>query len=652
MPSSPDPMTERETLSHSQGGSGVALRGKPLLTQLGVPTKILRSPVEGTGATVYLLTNFDTAYDGAQLDFIIEQFGVETIYDSVIISAGEVSGSAALSFTAYGAASDSWYAQLTLNGVTTPAAPLVCAICSFGVEALTAGGGGSGITQLTGDVLAGPGSGTVSATVVAIHGASVPAAGALTPGNVLMVSGASALSYGPLDLANAASVTGELPVLNIAPSATDGDVLTTVGGVTAWAAPAAGGIDQLTQDVLAGPGTGSVPATVVQAQAGVLLFQTTGEIDWAASASLNKLSADTTTGVTPLAMELVPQGSTNANGDGSSLRVQLTAPLGTGTYGVFTIESGGNVGPSDAFFETKIDALGSYLWLGPGAVGGLTADAILSVFASVTTLDAQNAELVISAENASLYFYNSTPEIDVATGVAFAIGASGGGHYGGGAGSLLYIADATTDPSTAISGGVILGASGGNLGLYPSGVTSPTVVIGSGGGGVGMLLLWEATTAPSSALTNQVALYTDPTTGGLFVYPEGVTSPVLGVASVGIAVGQPIEGLNEPVRFKSAAISMGTSGITTLSAADSRCPYLILSSGGAQTATTTLDFTTNAGSATGAVYFCDVTAMQLGAFSLTFKNGTTLVSFTAAQLAPGYLVTVGISGADLLVAAA
>ena len=57
------------------------------------------------------------------------------------------------------------------------------------------------------------------ATVDAVNGASVPAGGSLTTGNVLQVSGSSALTYGPVNLANANSVTGDLSVANIAPGA-------------------------------------------------------------------------------------------------------------------------------------------------------------------------------------------------------------------------------------------------------------------------------------------------------------------------------------------------------------------------------------------------------------------------------------------------
>ncbi len=122
----------------------------------------------------------------------------------------------------------------------------------------------TGITQLSGDVTAGPGTGSQPATVVRINGAAVPVAGALVTGNVLQVTGVSTLSYSPINLAGGANfITGLLPVGNIAPSATNGQVLTTVLGATVWATPASGGITQLTGDVTAGPGSGSVAATVV-----------------------------------------------------------------------------------------------------------------------------------------------------------------------------------------------------------------------------------------------------------------------------------------------------------------------------------------------------------------------------------------------------
>jgi hypothetical protein len=70
----------------------------------------------------------------------------------------------------------------------------------------------SGSVTLMGDV-----TGLATAnTVVNIHGASVPIAGSLTTGNVLQVSGSSALTYAAVNLAGGANyVTGVLPTGNL-----------------------------------------------------------------------------------------------------------------------------------------------------------------------------------------------------------------------------------------------------------------------------------------------------------------------------------------------------------------------------------------------------------------------------------------------------
>jgi hypothetical protein len=69
-------------------------------------------------------------------------------------------------------------------------------------------------------------------SITGINGATVPAAGALTTGNVLQVSGVSALSYGAVNLAGGAGyVSGVLPVANVATTA--GIVHSVRGVVTA-----------------------------------------------------------------------------------------------------------------------------------------------------------------------------------------------------------------------------------------------------------------------------------------------------------------------------------------------------------------------------------------------------------------------------------
>lgn len=80
-----------------------------------------------------------------------------------------------------------------------------------------------------GGTLAGDATGALGANVVErINGATVPVSGALTTGNVLQVSGLSALSYGPVNLAGGANfVTGTLPVANLPSLA--GDVTGPIG---------------------------------------------------------------------------------------------------------------------------------------------------------------------------------------------------------------------------------------------------------------------------------------------------------------------------------------------------------------------------------------------------------------------------------------
>jgi hypothetical protein len=175
--------------------------------------------------------------------------------------------------------------------------------------------------------------------VVNIHGASVPIAGSLVTGNVLQVSGASALSYGPVNLAGGSNyVTGTLPTGNqaaqsltlvgdvtgsgttasttttvnaiqgvvISGTAVNGYVLEATSATAASWQPGGGGgsgITQLTGDVTAGPGSGSQAATVASIQ-GVVISGTpsTGQVLEATSstaASWQTVSGTTTLPATP-----------------------------------------------------------------------------------------------------------------------------------------------------------------------------------------------------------------------------------------------------------------------------------------------------------------------------------------------------------------
>ena len=89
-------------------------------------------------------------------------------------------------------------------------------------------------------------------TTAKANGASVPAAGALTTGNVLQVTGASALGYAAVNLAGGASfVTGALPLANLATGSAN-TVLTGTGSTSAYSA---------TPTATAWLGTGTVSTT-------------------------------------------------------------------------------------------------------------------------------------------------------------------------------------------------------------------------------------------------------------------------------------------------------------------------------------------------------------------------------------------------------
>lgn len=100
------------------------------------------------------------------------------------------------------------------------------------------GGGGGGDTVTFSGDLSGPDAGPQ--VVERIKGTTVTTAGGALPvGAVLRTTAVGTADWGALDLADNDARTGLLPVANIA-AGTNGDVLTTAGGVTTWA-PAGSG---------------------------------------------------------------------------------------------------------------------------------------------------------------------------------------------------------------------------------------------------------------------------------------------------------------------------------------------------------------------------------------------------------------------------
>lgn len=111
-----------------------------------------------------------------------------------------------------------------------------------GIRAASGGGGGSGITQLTGDVTAGPGSGSVAATVAAIQGVVI--SGTPSAGQGLIATAANAAHWAAIPSLTVPGANTTIPVSNGA------------GGFTATRVT----IDPIT-DLIASPGTGNVAGT-------------------------------------------------------------------------------------------------------------------------------------------------------------------------------------------------------------------------------------------------------------------------------------------------------------------------------------------------------------------------------------------------------
>lgn len=306
--------------------------------------------------------------------------------------------------------------------------------------------------------------------------------------NILQMNSTGSLPvWGPLQLGQGNAVTGALPVANIAPAGTNGWVLTTTAGAAVWAAPAAGGITQLTSDVTAGPGSGSVAATVVAAQAGLLAFTaTTGTIAWATGATAPGLSQATAgSGVTPVGMVLAPQapnvGSTGtAPGTPGSLFVNLAAAVSTGVEGALVVKRATQ--PYAYLGPWALNTAYSALTMGPNITpsGSSIANANYTILVSsgATTFGSPNTFDWYGAGTHLSMWNGGTGEIQFGFNVA--IGTTTGGAYGGGTGGVLSIPKAGTNPSSSATGAVIYAdSSTGAVCLYPAGVTAAALSMSS-----------------------------------------------------------------------------------------------------------------------------------------------------------------------------
>lgn len=181
-------------------------------------------------------------------------------------------------------------------------------------------------------IIAGDVTGTLKVSTVAkANGATVPAAGSLTTGNVLQVSGSSALSYAPINLAGGANyVTGALPTANQVVQTMAGDVT----GTTAAAA-----VVSL---------TGSANSVAMNANA----------LTYAASVTPSITQSQATSG-NGKALTITSQaGFGTGNTNGGALTLKSGAPNGSGTPGLITLQSGGSSSNSTIYLDKTTVEIG------------------------------------------------------------------------------------------------------------------------------------------------------------------------------------------------------------------------------------------------------------------------------------------------------
>jgi hypothetical protein len=309
-------------------------------------------------------------------------------------------------------------------------------------------------TSLSGDVSASATTPGLT-TVLAVHGATAPVAGALTTGNVLQVSGASALSYGALNLAGGLNyVTGNLPVSNVAPGSDDQILCTSHTGSTTWFTP--GG------DVSFASNAFEVTGVLTHA----LPSLTTGYLNWTGSAwAFTAGSAVFTPGgdLTGTATNQYIQSISGASDAGGTVTlgatVTLTASAGAGGLSLGSWTGAATLPTGNLSWAGASGKTGSLVSGGAFTITGGAASTWSTLIGALTVDSA--AALNLGAVNATSVVQGNTTNT---TSLSMNVKSSG---------TITEVVGSTTVSSTgAVSGDFMyLGASGSTIEIIPTGIT-------------------------------------------------------------------------------------------------------------------------------------------------------------------------------------
>ena len=414
----------------------------------------------------------------------------------------------------------------------------------------------TGINQLTGDVTAGVGTGSQAATVVSAQGGTFAfgsATGTITTSYAATATGLTQTSTGiatahnmvlaPQASTNTNGTPGSLVISLAQPTGTgseayalvqrNGYPLTHVGYYAGYGGfwlhsgtgPEVPGVGNYT--LLSNSSSLYINAN---SSAGSIYLGTNGALYAGYSSSGMQLGAASlsagggvggvlglTNGSTAVTQASVPTtgsvihsygGNLNlyaanavaGNNAPGSVIVNVGSPTGTGDSGSFSVINANYSATVPVFEARPLYGTPSYAAVYLGVVPNSSNASFYGTSSFTYMSNSTTIGLLLASAYFALYASASTNETVVGSNYNFALaGASATtGEYGGGQ-RVLSIGKAVTNPTTALTTSSVIYSdhTSGAISLYPLGVTTPTLSIGSLGSGVGVMKLADTATPPS-----------------------------------------------------------------------------------------------------------------------------------------------------------